>query len=410
MGLLKRLTWLADRKTTARIFSKLGKTFYEKKNSDSMPAPFKTCADFDHFLNVLLKKARPGPVPIIELAADVEVMVEVTGWKDFPVNLGKEIMWGMKLIEDWPAIKGGIMMLELELAFAKAVGYDFVTTWPIVPITRSYKVLDSASQGTWRAWQHESKGLITNRELFDRYPWPSADEISIFPLNYLEARMPPGMKIMMFCWGIFEDVKALMGLQNLAIASIDNPDLVDDILERLTMLAEAAVARGAAHPATGAVFYAEDMGYNQALMLSPKFMREHVIPRQKRIAEAAHRAGKSFFMHSCGRIDSIMDDLIDTVGIDGKHSYEDNIMPVEEAYAQYHDRIAVLGGVDMDLLTRGTPEDVRTRTRHILDACGKDGGFAIGSGNTLASYINIENYYAMLDETKKWNEQQVWSR
>ncbi len=84
--------------------------------------------------------------------------------------------------------------------------------------------------------------------------------------------------------------------------------------------------------------------------------------------------------HSCGNMYKLMDDLIDDVGIDSKHSFEDKILPVEEAYRRWGDRIAILGGVDMDLLGRGTEEAVRARTREILDACGVNGtGYCLGT-------------------------------
>jgi uroporphyrinogen decarboxylase len=140
-------------------------------------------------------------------------------------------------------------------------------------------------------------------------------------------------------------------------------------------------------------------------MLSPKFMRKYVIPRHKRIADACHKHGKPFLLHSCGQIDALMKDLIEVVGIDARHSYADNIEPVEKVYKKYHDRIAILGGVDVDLLSRGTAEQVRARTRQILNACAPGGGFAIGSGNSVTNYCKIENYYAMIDETRKWNEE-----
>ena len=42
--------------------------------------------------------------------------------------------------------------------------------------------------------------------------------------------------------------------------------------------------------------------------------------------------------------------LMDEVGIDGKHSYEDAIKPAAEAQAAWGGRIAILGGVDVDVL------------------------------------------------------------
>ena len=99
-----------------------------------------------------------------------------------------------------------------------------------------------------------------------------------------------------------------------------------------------------------------------------------------------------------------MEDLIETVGIDARHSFQDNIEPVEEVYRKYGDRIAILGGMDVDLLSRGTTDQVRARAREILEACAPGGGFCMGSGNSLPNFVNLENYYAMLDETRKWNE------
>jgi uroporphyrinogen decarboxylase len=99
-----------------------------------------------------------------------------------------------------------------------------------------------------------------------------------------------------------------------------------------------------------------------------------------------------------------MEDLIEDVGIDAFHSFQDKIEPIEEAYRKYGDRISLLGGVDVDILTRGTTEDVRRRTRQILEACAPTGGIVIGSGNSVTNYCKIENYYAMIDETREWNE------
>jgi uroporphyrinogen decarboxylase len=196
-----------------------------------------------------------------------------------------------------------------------------------------------------------------------------------------------------------------MGIENMAIKSIEEPGLCGDILEKLTVLAEEAIDRSAAHPDVVAILYGEDMGFNTSLMLSPAWMREWVVPRLKRLTDACHRHGKPFLLHSCGQIDALMEDLIETVGIDARHSFQDNIEPVEDVYRKYADRISILGGVDVDLLARGTPREVAERTRQILEVCAPGGGYCMGSGNSVTNFVKIENYYAMLDETRRWNEE-----
>jgi len=93
-----------------------------------------------------------------------------------------------------------------------------------------------------------------------------------------------------------------------------------------------------------------------------------------------------------------MEDLISDVGIDAKHSFEDAIIPVQDFQQKYGDRIAVLGGLDVNILANSTPDQVRQKTRFLIETCGARGRYAVGSGNSIPSYVPVENYLAMVDE------------
>ena len=81
---------------------------------------------------------------------------------------------------------------------------------------------------------------------------------------------------------------------------------------------------------------------------------------------------------------------------DAKHSYEDNILPIEEAYERWGSRIAILGGIDVDFICRSTPEEVYNRACGILERVGGRGHYALGSGNSIPYYVPVENYFAMI--------------
>ena len=329
-----------------------------------LEGPIKQKPDFEYLRRVLTREATEGPVPLLELLADPEIMSEVTGIP-YPAERAKQIFSGPASVADGSDAEGaelGIALMDLSLEFSKTLGLDYVTMIPIVPLAKTRSQLGKTGLGREegvRTWQDLHEGILTNREEYEAYRWPSLEEISIFPVEYAAAQMPQGMKVMLMYVGIFEDLKQLMGFETLAYATADDPELVDDILEQLTRIAEYTVGLAAAHPATGAVFYGEDMGFNTGTFLSPAFMKRHVIPRHKRIADACHEHEKPFLLHSCGNITALMDDLIDVVGIDAKHSFEDKIMPVEECYARWGDRISILGGVDMDILSRRSEGEVR---------------------------------------------------
>jgi uroporphyrinogen decarboxylase len=90
-----------------------------------------------------------------------------------------------------------------------------------------------------------------------------------------------------------------------------------------------------------------------------------------------------------------MDDIIDVMRYDGKHSYEDAIMPVEEAYERWGRRIAIMGGIDVDFLIRAPAEAVQARSRAMLERAATRGGFALGTGNSVPEYVPDDKYFAM---------------
>ena len=116
-----------------------------------------------------------------------------------------------------------------------------------------------------------------------------------------------------------------------------------------------------------------------------------------------HEHGILFLLHSCGNLDRVYEDLIDKVRIDAKHSFEDAILPVEKFSEMFRRRVAVIGGVDVDILARGSEAQVRARTRKILEACAPSGAFALGSGNSITNYVPVPNFLAMLDECRLFN-------
>jgi len=93
----------------------------------------------------------------------------------------------------------------------------------------------------------------------------------------------------------------------------------------------------------------------------------------------------------------VYDDIINYVKIDGKHSYEDIIQPVEEAYELLNPRLAVLGGIDIDFLCRSSPEEIRVRCKAMFERTESRGGYAIGTGNSTPYYLPAENFFAMVN-------------
>jgi uroporphyrinogen decarboxylase len=146
------------------------------------------------------------------------------------------------------------------------------------------------------------------------------------------------------------------------------------------------------------IFQGDDMGYKTGTMIGANHLRQYVLPWHKKLAAFAHDNGLIYLLHACGQIDEIMEDLIDDVKIDGRHSFEDEGNPIQEAKHKYGDRIAVLGGIDLHKLTVLSEDEVHTYTRGVIEDCLPGGRFALGSGNSVCNYVPVPNYLAMVEE------------
>jgi uroporphyrinogen decarboxylase len=291
--------------------------------------------------------------------------------------------------------------LDNFIAFWQRMGYDFVRFEQSLPFSVHQLLTSDTALGSnrQRVWADERRGTIQNWQDFEGYPWPVVEEMDFFPFEYLNDHLPEGMGLMTcHAGGPFECLSQIMSLEGLSLALYDDPALVKAVSGRVGELMAAFYRHLLDLDHLIAIFQGDDMGFRTGTLISPVNLREYVLPWHKRFATMAHARGVPYFLHSCGNVEAIMEDLIADVGIDGKHSFEDAILPVQDFQARYGDRIAVLGGVDVNILAASTPEQVRQHTRALAEICGRRGRYAVGSGNSIPSYIPVDNYLSMVDE------------
>ena len=239
--------------------------------------------------------------------------------------------------------------------------------------------------------------VIGSWDEFERFPWPDPLAADYGFLDRLAEYLPEGMQFIPYTPnGLLEIMVDLVGYERLCVLTKDNPRLVHAVAEQVTDRLLVYYEHVIHHPRVGACIANDDWGFKTQTMFSPRDMRQFVFPYHKRMVETVHAAGKPVILHSCGHFTRIIDDIIDDMQYDGRHSYEDTILPVEEAYELYHERIAILGGIDVDFVCRATPEEVYARSRRMLERAAGRGGFALGTGNSVPDYVPDTGYFAML--------------
>lgn len=156
------------------------------------------------------------------------------------------------------------------------------------------------------------------------------------------------------------------------------------------------------HPDSDAVLWAEDLGYRTGPLIGPAMFRDFFLEANKaRARNVKERYGKKILKHCCGNINLLMDFFVD-IGFDAYQSIQPTAgMDLCRLKRDYGDRITLWGGVAVENLVGGAPEDVRADVRRAM-ACAKPGGrFILGASHSVAVGTKYENYMAMLDEYRR---------
>ena len=251
-------------------------------------------------------------------------------------------------------------------------------------------------------------GPIQTREDFNSYPWE--DIPRIFKETYIphfeaiRKVLPPGMKAFGGCgYGIFEASQDLVGYEPLCMMQCLDPDLFADLFVKIGDLWCELWSWVIKNYSDIFVFFrmGDDLGHKTSTLLDPEIIKEHILPQFKRVIDLVHKSNKKFLLHSCGNIFPLMEDIIN-LGIDAKHSNEDQIAPFSIWIEKYSDRIGLFGGFDLNLLVLEKPEIVyRTVLEQGTFYRGATKGYGLGSGNSIPGYIPVDGFIAMIEAVKE---------
>lgn len=350
--------------------------------------------DIEGLIDVIRRRGTPKRVHNIELFLDAEV---------------KEIICERFGIGDDIEDDEPFAALKRDVELHRFLGYDAFR----VPVGRyafsaeklsadDTTAISEQSRGS-RQWLDEHTGSIKSWKDLEAYPWPKVSDIDFGALEWMDKNLPENMGCYDLTAHVLERATTLFGYESLCYLVFDEPDLVNAVFQKAGEFYVEYTRALCDFDSVRLIWGSDDMGFRTSTMVSDNILREKVFPWHRRCADISHEHGKPYLLHACGQLDEVMTALIEDVTIDARHSYEDTILPVTEAKKRYGEQIAILGGIDVDFLCRSDEKSIRKRVRQTLQTCMPGGGYCLGTGNTVANYIPVENYLVMLDEGRRFS-------
>ena len=195
---------------------------------------------------------------------------------------------------------------------------------------------------------------------------------------------------------LFGFVRMLMGPERALYAFHDEPDLVHDMMEVMTEFTLEVLPRALREAPVSMVQFWEDMCFRSGPLISPRTVREFMLPRYRRICDLVRQAGVDvIFLDSDGDVQELIPLWLEA-GING-------VFPMEQAAGndlpgyrrRYGRNLLLMGGVDKRALARGRAEIDRELERLVPLARG--GGFIPTIDHAIppdVSWANFQYYWA----------------
>jgi len=330
--------------------------------------------DFNRTRTALLG-GTPRSVPLMELKVDPPVM---------SAFLGRPV----RTMED-------------KIAFQRVAGYDYVRVragYSFLEEWRVEKTGEYSAYGDGKAtmgWAREHDGLIRTREDVRAFRFPTLEDADFSGLTEAGGLLADGMKIMSSTTGIWESVWQVMGFERFCFSYADDPGMIDEIFDAFAAFHFDVFRKEIDMPGVAGMWYTDDLAYATGPMIDPAILRRHVFPVMKRMGALCREREMPFVFHSDGDLTQVLDDIIDA-GVNALHPIEPKAMDAVDLKRKYRGRLALVGNIDVDFLTRATPEEIRGVTAERIRTLGPD-GYCVGSGNSVPPWVPVENYRAMVE-------------
>ncbi|NOX87770.1 MAG: nucleoside 2-deoxyribosyltransferase [Calditrichaeota bacterium] len=295
-----------------------------------------------------------------------------------------------------------------EVEFWHKAGYDYIKLQPAVdfnPAKINVSEKDaSEKEGTLAYdWANEGQGIIASFDDFERYVFPEPSDFDYSAFEKVKDYLPEGMGVIGQYGDIFTMTWEMMGMEGFSMALFENPDLIKALNDRLGELVVSMFEYFAQSDVVDALWYSDDIAFSTGLLMSPDVLHSYFFPWLKKIGDLARAYDKPLIYHTDGVLWDVFEDII-ACGVDALHPIEPKAMDLAEVKRRYGDRLCLIGAVDVDMLCRGSKEQVEAQVKHNIEVAAYNGGYCVGSGNSIPDYVNFENYLALLEAAKKYGE------
>jgi uroporphyrinogen decarboxylase len=209
---------------------------------------------------------------------------------------------------------------------------------------------------------------------------------------------PDRFRVFQIGFSLYERAWTLRGMDNLLADFYENPAFVHGLLDAIADY-NIAQARKALEYDIDGVYFGDDWGSQAGVQMGIDLWREFLKPPLARMYGEVRAAGKPVFIHSCGAVDALFDDLVE-IGVNCFNPFQPEVMDIAALHERYHGRLAFHGGLStQQTLPYGSAAEVIEETQQLI-RLGMRGGYLLAPAHAVEGDVPLENMLAFIETAK----------
>ncbi len=204
---------------------------------------------------------------------------------------------------------------------------------------------------------------------------------------------------------MFEMAWHMVGLEKFMIDMASREAYIEPLLDK-TMEFTIGIAKQLASLGVDGLWFGDDFGAQNGMMISPKMWRTIFKPRFAEVFQEVRSVNPNVLVmyHCDGAISPILNDLIE-IGLDVFNPVQPNVPGHEpqELKTKFGDQLSFWGAIDQQyLLPRGTAEEIEQDVAEKIRILGAGGGYLCSPAHILQADTSLENIETFLGAVRKF--------
>ncbi len=206
--------------------------------------------------------------------------------------------------------------------------------------------------------------------------------------------------------GVFHLLTYLFGMEKAMLELVINPELikaaVKEIMRFFTNYYQQLFK--SAEGMIDFLFYKDDFGAQNSLLISPEAFKEFFYPNIKELSDLAANYGAKVIMHSCGSVIKIIPEFIEAgVAVLDPIQVTAKDMDIRELKSRFGEQLTFHGGIDVQrLMPFGTVEKIKANAKETIEILGKNGGYFFSPSHRFQPDTPIENIISLYEAALKY--------